>query len=222
MASTPQDDLGRAAQGVDCTSCGWTCEREQLDDEGWTLLADGRVLCELCQSEPSSAQSVADSEAGEGIILQCPSCRHIQDRAERDTWVLVPDFGEVCAHCAARLQRTQRCLECARDVRETECFCFFREAWWCNECIRKNVLECQSCRRTVTLYDSLYASWQHQMPAKASSFGKHGLTYCPDCVRSARPQQAIAAICSWCGDPHDPSESVCGNACNHCTNNGVF
>ncbi len=205
-----------AVSEVRCSSCGWSVATEAAAD-GWVRSADGRARCELCSHAAERA-----GNRGVGIIVHCPDCGQIQDGAMLAERVHVAGVGEVCRACAARRLRTKRCLECAREVRESDCVCFFHEAWWCNECVGSNIVECASCRRTATLNDSIYASWQHRMPVTTASFGKHGAIYCPACARSASTTETLAAICSMCGDPHDPGTSVCGSACNDCTNNGVF
>jgi hypothetical protein len=211
------DPLMGAVREVRCSSCGWPTA---ADDDSWVRTADGRALCELC-SHDAAAEGTGDM-GGEGIIVHCPSCGQMQDRAMLAERVHVAGVGDVCRACAERRLRTQRCLECARDVRESDCRCFFHQAWWCNECLQSNVVECASCRRTAPLNDSIYASWRHRMPVTTSSFGKHGAIYCPECARSSAANEDLAALCSICGDPHDPETSVCGSACNHCTNHGVF
>jgi hypothetical protein len=209
--------LTGALTEVRCSSCGWPTA---ADDDGWVRTPDGRALCELCGHD-AAAQGPGE-RGGEGIIVHCPSCGGILDREMLAQRVHVAGVGDICSACAERRRRTQRCLECARQVRESDCVCFFHEAWWCNECVRSNVVECASCRRTATLNDSIYASWRHRMPVTAASFGKHGAIYCPACARNESKKQNLAAICSMCGAPHDPDTSVCGSACNHCTNHGVY
>jgi hypothetical protein len=216
-AGSEMDPLLGAVREVSCSSCGWPTA---ADDDSWVRTADGRALCELCSHE--AAADGSGDMGGEGIIVHCPSCGQIQDRAMLAERVHVAGVGDVCRACAERRLRTQRCLECARDVRESDCRCFFHEAWWCNECLRSNVVECASCRRTAPLNDSIYGSWRHRTPVTTSSFGKHGAIYCPECARSSTANEDLAAFCSICGDPHDPETSVCGSACNHCTNHGVF
>lgn len=206
-----------AVSELECSACGWS-RATRADDDGWVQTAAGGVLCELCSHDAVNPGS--GERGGEGIVLHCPSCGQIQDRAAER--VHVEGVGDICPECAARRLRTQRCLECARDISESDCFCFFHEAWWCDECIRSNILECASCRRTTTLHDSIHSSWQHRMPVTAASFARYGPTYCPACAGSAATSENLAAMCSLCGDAHDPDTSVCGSACNDCTNHGVF
>jgi hypothetical protein len=206
-----------AAPDVRCSACGWP---RAADDDGWVRTADGRAFCELCSHDAATPGS--GERGGEGIIVHCPSCGQIQDREMLAARVHVAGVGEVCRACAERRLRTQRCLECAREVRESDCVCFLHDAWWCTECVRSNVVECASCRCTSTLNDSIYASWRHRMPVTPASFGKHGAIYCPACAPTAPTEQKLAAICSMCSNPHDPDTSVCGSACNDCTNHGVY
>ena len=135
-----------AVSELECSACGWS-RATRADDDGWVQTADGGVLCELCSHDAVNPGS--GERGGEGIVLHCPSCGQIQDRAAER--VHVEGVGDICPECAARRLRTQRCLECARDISESDCFCFFHEAWWCDECIRSTILECASCRRTTTL-----------------------------------------------------------------------
>ncbi len=209
------DPLADPVLELGCTSCGWPTP---ADDDGWVRTPDGRVLCELCRHDAAEGGGAG----GEGIIVHCPSCGQVQDRATLEERVHVAGVGDVCRACAERRRRTRRCLECAREVRESDCSCFFGEAWWCNECIRSNVLECASCRRTATLSEAIDSCWQHRLPVTSAAFGKHGAVYCPACAVRVSRDHELAAICSLCGDPHDPVTSVCGSACNVCTNHGKF
>ena len=165
------------------------------------LDADRRWSSVLRAVQPGRGDAAAPaSGAAKGSSSTAPAAGRSRIATVLAERVHVAGVGEVCRACAERRLRTQRCLECAREVRESDCACFFHEAWWCTECVRSNVVECASCRRTATLNDSIYASWRHRMPVTPASFGKHGAIYCPACApsrahraRSSPPSARCAA-----------------------------